>query len=225
MIRKLAQTLERPRLALEYVRGHDVSAARVCEDIRLYFGPEIKQYIDIGAHAGGYLGTVAGYFPSADLVAFEPLPDMFERLRERYPEASVFDVALGSLSKSATILRDIDSPGKSSLLPMNEKHTTREVPVDVRRFDEMPVEVRRPCFVKIDAQGYELEILRGFGDVLARVDFLLVEVMFKEIYARQAKAADVIAYAFEHGFVGFKQYDALPYRSRAPAYCDLLFYR
>jgi hypothetical protein len=82
--------------------------------------------------------------------------------------------------------------------PGTHEERTTEVTVDVLNtyLDE---DLPRPCLLKIDVQGFELEVLRGAGDGLSRVDEVLVEASFVELYTGQALADEVVQYLAEHG--------------------------
>jgi FkbM family methyltransferase len=59
----------------------------------------------------------------------------------------------------------------------------------------------KPDFIKIDTQGFELEILKGGDKTLASAQFVLLEVSFLDIYVNCPLAADVISYMNNKGFV------------------------
>jgi FkbM family methyltransferase len=63
--------------------------------------------------------------------------------------------------------------------------------------------VGRLDFVKLNVQGAELEILRGFGPLLDRVDGMLVEVSFVESYKNRPMFADLDMWLRDHGFAFF----------------------
>ena len=96
----------------------------------------------------------------------------------------------------------------SSLLPIGRQATvfpgtaatgSRDVDVDVlaRHLD---ASTPRPVLLKIDVQGYELEVLRGAGAALDHVDEILCECSFVELYTGQPLAAEVIAHLADRGF-------------------------
>ncbi len=89
----------------------------------------------------------------------------------------------------------------SSLLPILDSYVdafpgteeTRTVDVEAKTLDSMVAErIQRPCLLKVDAQGGELEVLDGAEAVLAQVDVAYVECSFVEFYRGQALADEVI---------------------------------
>jgi FkbM family methyltransferase len=131
-------------------------------------------FVDVGAniglltlHAAKILGA------RGHVLAFEPVPATYEILRKNI-EINGYDVtavrmALGSTSGTAEIYDNLTANrGSSSLLPPDRPragHVTR-----VERLDE--VLARRPArekvaCIKIDVEGWELEVLKGATGTLA----------------------------------------------------------
>jgi FkbM family methyltransferase len=55
-------------------------------------------------------------------------------------------------------------------------------------------------FLKIDTQGFEPEVLDGFGDKLANVDVVLTELMFYDFYERSLSFSDIERYLLKSNF-------------------------
>jgi hypothetical protein len=56
-----------------------------------------------------------------------------------------------------------------------------------------------PVFVKIDVQGAEMDVLRGFGDRLADIETLIVEAPFEEAYDGAGGFDDIYRYLADRG--------------------------
>ena len=56
-------------------------------------------------------------------------------------------------------------------------------------------------FVKIDVQGYELEVLKGITKYIKSFDYLYVECSFIELYEGQSLAYEVIQYLNSFSFI------------------------
>jgi FkbM family methyltransferase len=54
--------------------------------------------------------------------------------------------------------------------------------------------------LKIDTQGYEPEVLAGFGDDLKNVDVVVTELMFYDYYERSLSFSDIEQHLFPAGF-------------------------
>lgn len=203
--RKLARTLSSPRYRAALGRGvlpaTDHSDARLREDI--------ATVLDVGASRGQFAVFARETWPTASLICFEPIEEAARLIVEVVEgPVAVHCVALGSESGSCRLhLSGRDD--SSSLLPIGRQATAfpgtaatgaRDVEVDVlaRYVDDS---TPRPVLLKIDVQGYELEVLRGAGEELDHVDEILCECSFVELYTGQALAAEVIAHLAARGFV------------------------
>jgi FkbM family methyltransferase len=98
------------------------------------------------------------------MVLFEPAPHMFDLLRRIVDlnplgEVSLRPVACGSREDTV----EMTSVRNASILPSGGG-----IPVPVRRLDDELADVGRIAFMKIDCEGYELEVLRGARQTLER---------------------------------------------------------
>lgn len=169
---------------------------------------------DIGAHIGDFAECVLAYRPHARLFAFEPLPEAFARLQSRmqsYPNATVENVALGRESGRGDLL--VRSFGEaSSFLPNGrvlrdgiyglDFSTTAAVPVPVTTIDAYAREhgIGAIELLKLDVQGFELEVLAGADETLPRVRWIYTEAQFQELYAGAPLADDVVVWLTARGF-------------------------
>ena len=194
----------------DYRRGLRHGVAAAIEHDAVFLEHEPRTVLDVGANRGQFALFALRRFPRARLICFEPLARPAGVLRRVVNgRADVHEVALAAASGTAGmhLTRKDDS---SSLLPVTEQQVhafpgSREVAsveVPVRRLDECvdPARLARPCLMKIDVQGGELDVLRGCGEVLRSVDELIVECSFTELYAGQALADDVIRELRAAGF-------------------------
>jgi FkbM family methyltransferase len=120
--------------------------------------------LDIGANLGVItllLSRLVG--PSGRVHAFEPQPRMVELLRrslERNERRNVMvhDVALGARDAEMALTLCEGNAGAASLVRSVGAKTLR---VPVRTLPAYLVAEKRVRFVKIDVEGYELEVLEG----------------------------------------------------------------
>jgi len=121
----------------------------------------------------------------------------------------VHAIALGSTNTPAHfhVSQKRDS---SSILPITDRQVEAfpgageagQIVVNRARLDEVltPQALARPSLLKIDVQGYELEVLRGSEHILHLIDEILVECSFAELYAGQPLADGVVCYLRPRGF-------------------------
>lgn len=127
--------------------------------------------VDVGANIGLYsvhLARLVG--PSGRVISFEPDPELVECLRVNCAANAVSNVtvnpcALGSAPGRLVLSRLTLNSGDNHLGTAGDPTFRRPVEVEV-----VPLDVRepglRPDFVKIDVQGWELNVLKGMEGIL-----------------------------------------------------------
>jgi len=167
--------------------------------------------VDVGASIGDH--TVTYLRRAARVWAFEPNPDAFNCLRHNCPAAKSFNVALGS------------KPGLLYWVPVapnyGASHLSREpqqgaLQVPVWRLDDLKVGLP-VSLIKIDVEGWEIEVLRGARQTIQRDrPVLLVEVSghLRRVGASSTELLDLIVglgYSVESALDGPRneQWDAL----------------
>lgn len=193
-------------------RGLRFGVAASLENLTAMRDLPLASVIDAGANVGQFSLLIQGLHPLADIHAFEPLADaaaIFNRLFDRAPRVRLYPVALGAAEGMAAlhISRRSDN---SSLLPISDHQAafapgTEEigtVEVPVRRLDALLAETSlpRPCLLKIDAQGGELDILKGATGLFPVVDYIYVEISFTEFYAGQPPADRILEFVRAQGY-------------------------
>ncbi len=175
-------------------------------------GADAPVYLDIGARGG--LPPRWRWVQQAGLIrpAFvEAEPQEAERLRTALPDALVLPHALGDIDGEEVTLHVTREPGRSSVLepdmdalaPFGAEpwHVVRTVPVTLRRFDQVwPSDWPVPAMVKVDVQGFELRVLKGFGDLLDQVSCVELETAITPLYRGQPTLVDVTDFMRSRGF-------------------------
>ena len=98
----------------------------------------------------------------------------------------------------------------SSMLPITPRQRTifpgtgesRTILVDVRRLDDLVQagELKPPVLLKLDVQGYEMEVLKGCGELLDDLAYVYAEGSFVELYEGQTLADDLICWLRQREF-------------------------
>ena len=61
-------------------------------------------------------------------------------------------------------------------------------------------EIKRPSIMKLDVQGYELEVLKGSKNLLKNIDFIITEISFKKIYKNQVTRKKLLKFLNKNNF-------------------------
>ena len=204
-VTKLGRLARAPRL-WRYVRSGVVPSL---EHQGVRFRHRFALIIDVGASRGQFASFAADRFPDARIICLEPLEGprsaLVDALRDR---VDVLPFAAGATPGVAR-LNVSAQDDSSSMLPIGRRQvaefpgtqqaTTRDVEV-IALESILSADLPAPRLLKIDVQGFELEVLKGAGDSLGLFDEIFVECSFAELYQGQALAGEVVAYLVARGF-------------------------
>jgi FkbM family methyltransferase len=167
-------------------------------------------FLDVGAYRGLVAREIASLYHPKFIGMVEPQARLARSLPLLAPDQRVFQCALGREAGEGE-LRVLASPASSSLLdvhpsaaglfgaPMDQVASAR---VPIRTLDSVFDECGLPSvdLLKIDVQGYELAVIEGGRDCLARTRSACLEVSFFEHYRGQPLLADVYDAMRSEGF-------------------------
>lgn len=163
-----------------------------------------KLVFDVGASHGLFADQAWRIWPDTSIHCFEPEPEYAGMLRARaaeHPRLTVCQALVGATEQSRQPYNF--HLGASSVL----RNSDGAVPPDKVRHERMITidgycreHGLAPDFVKIDVQGYELEVLKGAERALAGVETIFTEVNHIEIYREAPLAAELIEWIAHRGF-------------------------
>lgn len=223
LLERLAEfSLERRRLAklrgtvaAELTTGH-IDSLELLELMR----PNPPRVIyDVGANVGTWTLLAKALYPDAQVHAFEPLPLHTGKFRAATGALSgvhLHEIGLGSRAARME-MKVTDFSDASSLLPLTmagkqqwNLEQVEEVPIQIERLDDWVTrhQLPPPDLIKLDVQGFELEVLRGAERALAQTKAVLLEASFQNFYQGQCRFDELVSWlagsglhvcAFGHG--------------------------
>ncbi len=177
---------------------------------------EIDCVLDVGANIGQYGASLRANGYKETIISFEPAAGSFRALEEKAAKDESWHVqrlALGT-SNEEMILNVMQGTALSSFHEPNEygkqcfadESIDHQEKVPVRRLESVvstmePFKKAKNVFLKIDAQGHDLEVLRGAMGFLPKVALLQMELSIIPIYTGVPDWRDVITEVQNAGFV------------------------
>jgi 2-O-methyltransferase len=206
-------TISHPFRALRYLKYRDIIAY---ETIARYL-PEQPVIVEAGAFNGKNTLEMASFWPNSVIHAFEPVDAARQKLLLRtvphQDRVRIYPYALGS--KAGVFHMHVSGSNtsggtqSSSLLKPNA-HTRAydnvrfESTTEVRvvRLDEWAKNEKVDLidFLWLDLQGFELEALKGAGELLANVSAIHAEVSNIQLYEGAPLYPEIRAWMETHGF-------------------------
>lgn len=173
---------------------------------------QVNTVVDVGANCGQFSLVARRVFPSAKILAFEPLSKpatVYRSLFEKDENSTLGEFALGD-TENSVIIHVSKREDSSSLLPISTRQSEifpgteedREESVNVHTGDGAlaSTPLIGPVLLKIDVQGYELAVLNGLQSTIRDIEYVYVEMSFVELYSGQALAHEVISWLQAQGY-------------------------
>lgn len=204
-------------------RGYHVAIERYSARYLASYDFKIATLVDIGVLNG--TPQLYAAFPNAHLVLIDPLPDLTSRSArwaDRQAGVTVINMGAGSSETTAELtlaentssfLKRLDGLGKPT-----GSVAARIAPLDTILSEH---DITGPLGIKIDTEGFELEVLKGASRALADAVFVIAEVSLIKRFEASYRPSELFAEFARHGF---ELRDVMP-NFRHNRYFDALFTR
>lgn len=169
-------------------------------------GLEPKVVYDIGAYKGEWALEFASIFPKADIYMFEAQTSKEFHLKRLAEENIHFKYCISLLgSKDGEQVKFNENETGSHVLSNtnNNIHAKNRITAtldNVLKSNNWPL----PDFLKLDVQGFELEVLKGASQCLVSAEFCMLEVTLLDLGGKWPELHESINFMNQ---VGFKAYD------------------
>jgi FkbM family methyltransferase len=195
--------------------AHIEKAIKLSKEIKLNAGI----IIDVGGADGTTPKIFSIAFPNYKIYVFEPLRENYSLIQKelkQFPNLILINKAVGSTSKRGMINKTKRITSSSMYQPIIEPHSelfsdiltvagTEEV--DITTLDESIPQNEPISILKLDVQGYELEVLKGAAAVIERTGIIVLEMNNHNNYQGAPKYYDVDEHLRSKNFI---LYDTFP---------------
>ncbi|WP_309379964.1 FkbM family methyltransferase [Cerasicoccus frondis] len=186
--------------------------------------------IDVGAYEGKWAEFFVGCFPDSHVLMVEGQPGMsaqIDKVVAEHPDHFGYEIALLGAEDGAEVVFHEMKTG-SSVFEENSSVARNSVKRSLTTLDTLLE--RHPDFqqaqcLKLDTQGYELEVLRGAARLLRQVEVVLMEVSLVAVNQNAPLLAEVVAFMDERGFKVFDFCSQIRRKDKVLWQTDLLFIR
>ena len=158
--------------------------------------------VDVGANYGEWIEDTLRLATPNKVFAFEPDPTALNVIRPKYNRSEhvqIVEAAVGA--EEGTVSFNVAGSNKlSSVLTPSERlremysddaGINESVEVRMVSLDSELKEEEEISILKIDVQGYELEVIRGAEETLQKTEFVLIEANWTQKYEEGGAFADV----------------------------------
>ena len=176
---------------------------------------DIGLVLDVGANKGQFALNLrrAGYVGL--IISFEPLPKehkILELLSKQDNEWIIFKrCALGEKKEESYNINYSMNSVSSSILPILKEHTDSslesiyidKIQIEIEKLDDHMKYIEsfnKNIFLKIDTQGYEMNVLKGSEKIMNNIKGIQCEFSLSNLYEGQADWKKLYKYIEDFGF-------------------------
>ncbi len=141
---------------------------------------------DVGANIGYYTNIFSEYVPDGMVIAFEPSKQNFTKLLENtkyLKNCQSYNIALGSTNGFVEYSQGSDEIGATTQVSLIKESFNLENQVPIYTLDTFfeNNSLPSPNAIKIDVEGFELEVVSGMKNLLSRneIKYVFIEVHFE----------------------------------------------
>ncbi len=168
-------------------------------------------------------------FPNKDFILIEPQVDGESRLRSKPRKYKFLQIGLGAEQSTLTLNL---MHARSSFLERTEMTKTQtmrdsesqtvEVPVDTLDNVIKTENIVGNIGLKIDTEGFELEVIKGLNEMAGRVQFVICEASIRKRFVESYLFSDLVVELHARGFYFYNfLHELVPY----PRFYDAIFLR
>ena len=189
---------------------------------------KINIFFDIGAHEGESIEIFSKNFTISKIYSFEPSPINFLKLKNKvnlflknFKDIKVYveNVGLGD-EKKRIYLKQLNESSSSTINQINKnskyfkkkrfflnklhtKNFYKNIDIQIIRLDEYlnNNSIEYINFMKVDTEGYELDVLKGLGTKIYNVQYIMFEHHYHDMLIKTYKFSDINELLVKNNFI------------------------
>jgi len=188
-------------------------------------------FFDVGANYGQTIDEITIVFNNYKIHSFEPSPEVYEYLRNKTSHRrniNIWNYGIGS-TKKHLLLNENTNRNMSSFLEIGKEgwgSIEHKTSVPVTTIDDFceEQEIAKIDVLKIDTQGFELEVFKGAKKSMQenKIGLLYFEVTFIDMYQNLPSFGELYDFAINNGFELITIYPII-YKNNRAGWTDVLF--
>lgn len=192
--------------------------------------------LDVGANIGDYSARLNELNPNLEIYCFEPHPRTYQKLLSAAGPKKIksFNLGVGRIEGTLKLYDYADNDGSShaslyrEVIEVIHHGEATEHEVQIVTLDRFATErqIDRILLLKIDTEGHELDILKGFESYIRgnKVDFIHFEFNEMNVVSR-VFFRDFWEFLPNYDFYRMVQDGLIPITIYHPVYCEIFAYQ
>ena len=152
--------------------------------------------IDVGANNGDFYLC---FDKKIKYYAYEPSPVVFSNLKYNVKNQNLYNLGLSNSENKKINFYLKDESGDSSILPIN--NYTKKISIETTNLDkELDKIQQRIKLIKLEAEGFEPEILQGLKKHLNLIEYITIDCGFERGIKLESTIAECSNYLIKNNF-------------------------
>jgi FkbM family methyltransferase len=161
--------------------------------------------VDIGAYIGNWSKMARQVFPGSPALMIDGNPeneDALRRTAESFGSEGKYFIALLGPEQREQVTMFLNGTGTTVLRELTT-FRTRPVQVSMLTLDQLlePEHLLGPILLKLDVQGFEVQVLRGGPNILRQAELVVMEVSTLPFNENAPLFAEVVGFMADSGYV------------------------
>ena len=169
---------------------------------------KIDTIIDVGSNTGQfflrYKKKYKQYF------FFEPQKNEFKIIKKSFEKLNnvyFFNIGIGEFKEEKSFFKNAFSPS-SSFMKLDDQNSfkyLKEEMSEIINIDTLDnifssISLEGSVLLKIDVQGFELNVLKGAKNILSKINFIYLEYSNNKQYQGQPTFHEIYSFLYENGY-------------------------
>ena len=204
--------------------------------LKEFIGLDIDVFFDVGAHKGETINLIIKHFNVNKTYAFEPLENNLIKLKKntlkykfKGKHIECFNFALGE-KKGIKYIKEMNESSSSTFNQINQEskyfkrknlflnfsnkksfYLEKKVSIEKAKDIVIKYQINKIDFLKIDTEGYELNVLNGFEEQLENINIILFEHHYDLMIKKNYTFRDINDLLNKKGFIQTAKFK-MPFR-------------
>jgi FkbM family methyltransferase len=166
-----------------------------------------SRIFDVGAYQGDFAQSCLKVWHNCEIACFEVLEhrvNQLDQLASRHGSIQVFPMLLGAENRDKVILHQAETASSILMEHIPQNFPVASYPMQtVDHIVQKHFNGHSPDFLKLDVQGYELEVLKGAEQSLSTMQVILAEVNLLDIHQGVPLLADITTWLSDLNWVAY----------------------
>jgi FkbM family methyltransferase len=180
-----------------------------------------NSFIEIGSRDGNDTNFICNYWGlnHNNCYIIEAHPQCFQNITYQYPQYKTLNIAASNKTEPVTFNAGVfgqeENVGVSSLLDRTlSPFISEQITIDGWKMEDVmeQLNIEKFDFMKIDVEGFGLQVLEGFGDKIKNTKYIQIEVETKQVWEEQSYYTDIVEYMKTLGFEVLDEVDLDQYQ-------------